>query len=93
MRILALLLIATIIALQFPMWFGKGGWLRVYELQDRLQQERAEIVQLKTRNDALAEEIKNLNNESGKMEAVEERARVELGLVKKDEIYFQIQSK
>jgi len=86
MRILALTLGALVVLIQYPLWFGKGGWLRVGELERevRLQQERND--RLTARNGALDAEVRDLKQG---LDAVEERARFELGMVRQDEIFFQ----
>ena len=76
MRWLALVFIALIAALQYPMWLGKGGWLQVRESDRQLATQREANAALKARNDALDADVRDL-----KMgyEAIEERARLELG--------------
>ena len=88
MRWLALLFIALIAALQYPMWLGKGGWLQVREFDRQLAAQREGNTSLKARNDALDAEVRDLKTG---YEAIEERARSELGMVKQDEVFFQIQ--
>ena len=88
MRILALIFVALIVALQYPMWLGKGGWLQVRELDRQLAAQRETNAQLKVRNEALDADVRDLK--SG-FEAIEERARSELGMVRSDEVFFQLQ--
>ncbi|MEO8305478.1 MAG: cell division protein FtsB [Betaproteobacteria bacterium] len=88
MRWLALAFVALIAALQYPMWLGKGGWLQVRELDRRLVARQDGNAKLKARNDALDADVRDLK--SG-FEAIEERARSELGMVKQDEVFFQLQ--
>jgi len=88
LRWLALAFIALIAALQFPMWLGKGGWLQVRELDRQLAAQRDGNARLKARNEALDADVRDLK--SGH-EAIEERARSELGMVKQDEVFFQLQ--
>jgi cell division protein FtsB len=87
-RWLALIFVVLIIALQYPMWLGKGGWLSVRELDRQVAAQRAANAKLKERNDALDAEVRDLKTGT---EAIEERARSELGMVKHDEVFFQIQ--
>ena len=87
MRWLALAFVALIVALQYPMWLGKGGWLQVRELDRQLAAQRRATRRLKARNDALDADVRDLKNGS---EAIEERAREELGMVKQDEVFFQL---
>jgi cell division protein FtsB len=87
-RWLALIFVVLIIALQYPMWLGRGGWLSVRELDRQVAAQRAANAKLKERNDALDAEVRDLKTGT---EAIEERARSELGMVKHDEVFFQIQ--
>ena len=87
MRALAFVLGAIVIALQYPLWIGKGSWLRVWELDRSLAQQRQVTARLKARNEALDADVRDLKQG---YEAVEERARLELGMIKKDEIFFQV---
>jgi len=88
MRILALVLVALILALQYPLWLGKGGWLKVREMDHQLQAQREDNAKLKARNDALDADVRDLKTGH---EAIEERARAELGMVRGDEVMFQLQ--
>jgi len=83
-------LLALIALLQYPLWFGKGGWLRVWEADRQLQAQRELNQKLEQRNTGLDAEVRDLK--SG-YEAIEERARFELGLIKQDEIFVQIPQK
>ena len=89
MRILAYVFIALIVALQYPMWLGKGGWLQVREYDRQVALQRDANAKLKVRNDALDADVRDLKTG---YEAVEERARNELGMIKQDEVLFQLQS-
>lgn len=87
MRWPILILIALVVLLQYPLWLGKGGWLRVWEVDQQLQSQRAQNLRLEQRNASLAAEVNDLKAGN---EAIEERARFELGLTKPGEIYVQI---
>jgi cell division protein FtsB len=87
MRWLAIVFLALIAALQYPMWLGKGGWLRVRELNTQVAEQRQKNTELKTRNEALDADVRDLKQG---VEAVEERARSELGMIRHDEIFFQL---
>jgi cell division protein FtsB len=87
MRSLALTLSFLIVAIQYPLWFGKGGWLRVRQLDQQLEAQRASNDRLALRNAALNAEVLDLKTG---LEAIEERARNELGMIKPDEIFFQV---
>ena len=90
MKLLAGLLGALIVAIQVPLWLGKGGWLRVWDVDRQVAIQRARNAQLEARNAALAAEVRDLKQG---LEAVEERARYELGMVRHDEVFFQIVEK
>jgi len=86
MRILVALLAALLLVSQWGLWFGHGGWLRVRELQRQLDVERAANAARIARNEALSAEVRSLR-EGG--EAIEERARYELHMMRADETFFQ----
>ena len=86
MRVLALILAALVLALQYPLWFGKGGWLKVRELSRQVEVQREENARLKARNEALDAEVRSLKQG---LEAIEERARQDLGMIRQDEVFFQ----
>lgn len=87
MRILAIVLVLLIAAIQTPLWFGKGGWLRVWELRQDVQAAQGSNEQLRARNAALEAEVRDLKTGH---EAVEERARSELGMIRQDEVFYQL---
>jgi cell division protein FtsB len=87
MRFLALVLVVLIAALQYPLWFGKGGWMRVWEIDRELQEQRVANDKLRQRNAALEAEVRDLKNG---YDAIEERARNELGMTKPDEIFYEV---
>jgi cell division protein FtsB len=87
MKILAFALAAFIVLLQYPLWLGKGGWLRVWSLDQQVQEQKEENARLRQRNGVLDAEVRDLKQG---FEAIEERARYELGLIKQDEIFFQV---
>lgn len=73
--------------LQFKLWFGEGGVRDVWHLQSAIAAQSAENQQLQERNQALAAEVNDLKQG---VEAIEERARRELGMIKKGETFFQV---
>ncbi len=87
-RVLAIVLVLLIAALQYPMWLGKGGWLQVRELDRQGTAQRDVNARLKLRNEALEADVRDLKTGT---EAIEERARSELGMVRQDEVFFQVQ--
>lgn len=89
-RLPTLLLVLLIAGLQYPLWFGKGGWLRAWEMEKKLREQKELNHHLETRNAGMDAEVRDLKNG---FDAVEERARFELGLVRKDEIFVQTPQK
>jgi cell division protein FtsB len=87
MRVLAGILGALIVLIQYPLWLGKGGWLRAWDMNRQLEVQHDRNQQLETRNASLAAEVKDLKTGT---EAIEERARYELGMIRPDEVFFQI---
>lgn len=87
MKTLTLALAAVIALLQYPMWLGKGGWLRVWDTDQQLQAQVEKNRKLQVRNGALDAEVRDLKQG---LDAVEERARSELGMIRQDEIFFQV---
>ena len=87
LRWVALILIIVLIALQVRLWTGQGGLRDVWRLQQRVAQQKAENAQLKKRNETLSAEVEDLKHGE---EAVEDRARSELGLLKPGEMFYQV---
>ena len=87
MKPLAWILAALALALQYPLWLGKGSWTRVWDLERQLEAQKASTAQLRARNESLDAEVRDLKQGH---EAIEERARLELGMVKKDEVFHQV---
>ncbi len=87
MRLLTLVLVALIAALQYPLWLGKGSWLRVWELNQQIDKQKTGNTALKARNDTLDAEVRDLKQGYA---AIEERARSELGMIKQDEVFYQV---
>jgi cell division protein FtsB len=80
-------LIALLVVLQYPLWFGNGGWFAVWALKREIAAQREENARLRERNQALAAEVVDLKQG---LAAIEERARVELGMIKKGETFYQV---
>ncbi len=90
MKPLSFILAGLLVAIQYPLWIGKGGWLKVWELDRQLVVQREGTAKLKARNDALDAEVRDLKLGQ---EAIEERARHELGMIKRDEVFYQVVGK
>lgn len=87
MRLIIIFLFTLLVLIQYPLWLGKGGWLRVWDLDQQVHSAQDKNDELKARNDKLASEVKDLKDGQ---EAIEERARSDMGMIKKDEIFVQI---
>lgn len=87
MKALTLIFVILIALLQYPLWLGKGSWLRVWDLSRQLATQEEKNSALKARNETLDAEVRDLK--SGRA-AIEERARSELGMIKQDEVFYQV---
>lgn len=87
MKVLSLILTALIALLQYPLWLGKGSWLKVWEFDQQAIMQHEINQKLQARNAALDAEVRDLKQG---FDAIEERARSELGMVKQGEIFFHI---
>lgn len=87
MRFIIICLAALVLLIQFPLWVGKGGWLRVWDLDKQVVAAHKQNDELTARNAKLNSEVLDLKEGTG---AVEERARYELGMIKENEIFVQI---
>jgi cell division protein FtsB len=90
MKPLSYVLIGLILAIQWPLWFGKGGWTKVWDLGRQVEAAKEANQQLAQRNAGLDAEVRDLKQGLG---AVEERARNDLGMIKPDELFVQIVEK
>jgi cell division protein FtsB len=86
MKILGAALALLIVLIQYPLWLGKGGWLRAWEMDRQVEVQKTKNRQLETRNGALGAEVRDLKQGT---EAIEERARQELGMLRPDEVFYQ----
>lgn len=87
MKIITLILVILLLLLQYPLWLGKGGWLKVWDLNRQTEAQLKISQQTEARNALLDAEVRDLKQGTA---AVEERARSELNMVKSDEVFFQI---
>jgi cell division protein FtsB len=90
MKLLGGILAALIVLIQYPLWLGKGGWIRTWEIGGRVSAQQDANAALEQRNVALDAEVRDLKQG---LEAIEERARYELGMIKSDEVFFQVVEK
>ncbi|HSV46671.1 MAG TPA: septum formation initiator family protein [Ramlibacter sp.] len=89
-RAVPALLIALLLVVHAQLWFGRGSVGKVTELQRQQQAQQQANLQAAQRNERLASEVRDLKEG---LEMVEERARMELGMVKPNEIFVNINSR
>ena len=87
MKYLLALITLLIILLQYRLWQGNGGIEEIKALQLRLDDLKAEVAEKKERNEILYAEVEDLRKGQ---EALEERARDELGMIRDGETFFQV---
>lgn len=80
-------LIGVLILLQYPLWLGSGGVYAVWKLRHEIGAQREENASLRERNQTLAAEVVDLKQG---LAAIEERARMELGMIKQGETFYQV---
>ncbi len=87
MRILISVLVVLLILLQYRLWVGEGSLAEVHSLREQIEIQKAELDRLRQRNLALQAEVNDLKQG---LDAIEERARSELGMIREGEIFLQI---
>ncbi len=87
MRLVTITLAILLVLIQYPLWIGKGGYFRVRELTLQLDEVKAKNEENSLRNAKLASEVQDLEVGTA---AIEERARYELGMIKKNEVFIQV---
>ncbi len=87
MRVLIAVLVLLLLALQYRLWVGEGSLAEVHQLRQEIGRQQQELDAMKQRNKVLEAEIVDLKTG---LEALEERARSELGMIRKGEIYYQV---
>jgi len=87
MRLISLCLAALLLLILYPLWLGKGGWLRAWDLDQQVTAAQKKNDDLSARNAKLNSEVQDLKEGTG---AIEERARYELGMIKENEIFIQV---
>lgn len=80
-------LVAILLLLQYPLWFSHHSVLYVWRLQQQIEEQEQQNAQLQQRNLALQAEVVDLKRG---LAAIEERARAELGMVKRNETFYQV---
>jgi cell division protein FtsB len=87
LKILIAVLILIFIGLQYRLWIGDGSFADINRLDQQVSVQESENAELEQRNDTLVREVEEL--QTG-MDAIEEHARNELGLIKEGETFFLI---
>ncbi|MGP1718422.1 MAG: cell division protein FtsB [Methylophilus sp.] len=87
MRKLTVIFIVLIALLQYPLWLGKGSWSRVWQYSQQIEAHEKRNDYYRQRNETLRAEVRDLKQGQS---AVEERARSELGMIKQDEVFYQV---
>ena len=90
MKVLGLILFVLIVLLQYSLWQGKGSWNRVWETGQKVASQKEANQKNEIRNGVLEAEVQDLKKG---LVAIEERARSELGMIKQDETFFQVEIK
>jgi cell division protein FtsB len=86
-KALTLIFVILIALLQYPLWLGKGSWLRVWNVNQQITEQKDKNAAFKQRNETLNAEVRDLKQGNA---AIEERARSELGMIKQDEVFYQV---
>ena len=87
MKFVILILLTLLILLQYRLWFGHGSIPEVQRFEEKKQSQIEENQRLRERNQSLAAEVFDLKQG---LEAIEERARSEMGMIKNDETFYQL---
>lgn len=87
MKLILAILFVLLIWLQYKLWLGDGGIPEVVQLEEEIESVQGEVDRLQERNNALNAEVVDLKKG---IEAIEERARSEMGMIKQGEIYYQV---
>ncbi|MFI4954979.1 MAG: cell division protein FtsB [Gammaproteobacteria bacterium] len=87
MRITIIILTLLFIGLQYKLWFADGGLLELWQLRQTVVEQKSANQERVEENEKLAAEVADLKLG---VAALEERARNELGMIKDDEVFYQI---
>jgi cell division protein FtsB len=87
MRKLILFLVILLVYLQYRLWLGDGGLLELWNVHQEVEAQRKENAALRERNEALNAQVLDLKQG---LDAIEERAREDMGMVKQGETFYQI---
>jgi len=87
LRLVMVVLVLMLLALQYRLWVGRGSIAGVADLERRIEAQQARITQMRARNARLRAEVASLKQG---LDAVEARARLDLGLIKEGELFYQV---
>ena len=87
MKAFVLLLLLLFLWLQYQLWIDKDGVRKLHDLKQRVEAQKETNQEIYQRNKVLAAEVEDLK--SGQ-DAIEERARKDLGMIREGEVFFQI---
>ena len=87
LRLLPIIFILLLLFLQYRLWFDSDGILHMHHLKTQLASQLQDNAKLKQRNEALLREVHALQTNQ---DAIESHARQELGMIKKDETFYQV---
>ncbi|MEW5837419.1 MAG: cell division protein FtsB [Pseudomonadota bacterium] len=87
LKIVVILLALLFTALQYQLWFGEGSWPRAQAMREKLELQMSENEKLQQSNAVMEAEVLDLKTG---LDAIEERARADLGLVRQGDVYFQV---
>ncbi len=86
-RLLFAVLLVMFFVLQYRLWVGQGSRAEVYRLERQIERQQARLAEMRERNEKLRAEVESLKNG---LEAVEARARLDLGMIKDGETFYQV---
>ena len=87
MRWLIGVLVLSLLWLQYRLWVGEGSLAEVHNLRQEISRQKTELERLHRRNQVLEAEVRDLKTG---LDALEERARTELGMIRKGEVFYQV---
>lgn len=87
MRLIIVILVLMLVSLQYRLWVGEGSYAEVKHLENEITQQKLELIKMQQENLELRAEIDDLKKG---LDAIEERARTELGMIRQGEVFIQI---
>ncbi len=87
LRLLFAVLLVLFLLLQYRLWVGRGSLAEVAHLQRQIEDQQQQIAQMRERNERLRAEVDSLKYD---LQAVEARARLDLGMIKEGETFYQV---